>query len=191
MAKDYAGRGRPPRKTGRSSGRRKAPAKKPFPWPMALVVTALVCFFGYLLLTIQGASDRQGETPAPQAPVSQPKPQAKPTPDPDPLPEKPQEDWEYIDVLPNSEVEVEVPEQESGGPFLMQCGSFRTDDQANAMRATIAFQGIESQVRRSEGSNGVWYRVVLGPYERKRMAERDRHSLQKVGINGCQIWLWN
>ncbi|MBY6187307.1 SPOR domain-containing protein [Marinobacter hydrocarbonoclasticus] len=190
MAKDYAGRGRPARKPAR--GRRKAPAKKPFPWPMALVVVAMVCFFGYLLLTIQGASDRAGDTDA-QPPVSQPEPATKPKPKKEeaPLPEKPEEDWQYIDVLPNSEVEVEVPEQETSGPYLMQCGSFRSEDQANSMRATIAFQGLESQVRRSEGSKGVWYRVVLGPYERKRLAEKDRHTLQRGGINTCQIWLWN
>ncbi|ADN77720.1 Sporulation domain protein [Ferrimonas balearica DSM 9799] len=186
MAKDYAGRGRPARKPAR--GRSKAPAKKPFPWPMALVVVALLCFFGYLLLTIQGASDREEGT-TPDAAVEQPAP--KPKKEQAPLPEKPQEDWQYIDVLPNSEVEVEVPEQETGGPYQMQCGSFRSEDQANAMRATIAFQGLESQVRRSEGRNGVWFRVVLGPYERKRLAEKDRHTLQRSGINTCQIWLWN
>ncbi|MBY5922557.1 SPOR domain-containing protein [Ferrimonas balearica] len=190
MAKDYAGRGRPARKPARS--RRKAPAKKPFPWPMALVVVALVCFFGYLLLTIQGASDKpDGATP--ETPVTTPKAEPKPKPKKEeaPLPEKPEEDWQYIDVLPNTEVEVEVPEQESAGPYQMQCGSFRSEDQANAMRATIAFQGLESQVRRSEGRNGVWFRVVLGPYERKRMAEKDRHTIQRAGINTCQIWLWN
>ena len=51
--------------------------------------------------------------------------------------------------------------------------------------------GLESQVRSSEGKNGLWYRVILGPYETKRAAERDRHKLQRAKIYGCAIWNWN
>lgn len=180
MAKDYAGR----TARGRGTRRKPAPAKKPFPWVIALSTVALICLFGYILLSIRGASDGTPE------PVNEPASAPKVVREPDPLPEKPEETWDYMETLPNSEVEVDVEEQASQGPYQMQCGSFRTEGQANSMKATIAFQGIESQVRRTEGRNGVWYRVVLGPFERKRAAEKQRHSLQKAGINTCQIWKW-
>jgi cell division protein FtsN len=45
-------------------------------------------------------------------------------------------------------------------------------------------------VRKSSGTNGIWYKVILGPYENKRAAERNKHTLQNAKINGCQIWLW-
>ena len=73
----------------------------------------------------------------------------------------------------------------------MQCGSFRKQSQAEELKATIAFQGLESQVLESEGSKGIWFRVVLGPYESKRDAERDRHALRSARINRCQIWNWD
>ena len=53
-------------------------------------------------------------------------------------------------------------------------------------KVRIAFQGLSSEVRKT----GNWYRVILGPYERKRPAEKDRHKLQRAKIHGCQIWLW-
>ncbi|SHI04792.1 SPOR domain-containing protein [Ferrimonas marina] len=189
MTRDYAGKGRSSRRGAQRRG--KAPAKKPFPWPMALLATALLCLFGYVLVSIKGASEGRFDEPepVPTAPVATPKPEPKPE---TALPEPPKEEWGYIDRLIDNSVEVELPEvQASGGPYQMQCGSFRTEAQADTMRATIAFQGMESQVRRTEGSNGVWYRVVLGPYERKRAAEAHRHALQRAGINGCQIWNWN
>ncbi|WP_254795706.1 SPOR domain-containing protein [Arsukibacterium indicum] len=111
----------------------------------------------------------------------------------DDLPAKPvAEPYQYIKELENKEVQVEVDTtgREPQGPFQMQCGSFRQADQAEAMRAQIAFAGFASAVRRTEGSNGVWYRVVLGPYDSKRQATADRNRLQQQNINGCRIWNW-
>ena len=110
----------------------------------------------------------------------------------DDLPELPQEEWEFIKSLPEYTVEIEQKEQDqSTVRYLMQCGSFRKEQQAQALKAKIAFQGLEAQVRSSKGSSGLWYRVILGPYDSKRLAEKDRHGLQRAKINGCKIWNWN
>jgi cell division protein FtsN len=110
----------------------------------------------------------------------------------DPLPVLKEEQWEFIEGLPAYSVEVEVDElPNSDRRYLMQCGSFRKQSQAQELKATIAFQGLESQVLESKGSKGIWFRVVLGPYETKRDAERDRHSLRSARVNRCQIWNWD
>ncbi|MGL6177298.1 MAG: SPOR domain-containing protein [Vibrionaceae bacterium] len=107
------------------------------------------------------------------------------------LPPKPQEKWTYIKVLENKDVKVNANEQElSARPYLMQCGAFRTEHQAEQRRAGIAFQGLESEIRISQASSGTWYRVVLGPYPKKRTAERDMNNLRRVGIEPCAIWFW-
>ncbi|MGL5334535.1 MAG: SPOR domain-containing protein [Enterovibrio sp.] len=107
------------------------------------------------------------------------------------LPPKPQEKWTYIKVLENKDVKVNANEQElSVRPYLMQCGAFRTEEQAEQRRAGIAFQGLESQIRVSQAASGTWYRVVLGPYPQKRTAERDMNTLRRVGIEPCAIWFW-
>jgi len=106
------------------------------------------------------------------------------------LPEPPKEKWSYRKDLADKEVEQGEYKVVDRGPWKMQCASFKSNDQAQALKAKIAFLGIESQVAKSEGANGVWYKVILGPYKRKRSAEKDRHKLKRNKVNYCQIWLW-
>ncbi|WP_264874575.1 SPOR domain-containing protein [Vibrio agarivorans] len=177
MAKDYVkrGRGTPKRPTKRSTPRRK-------PWRSGLLAILLLGIFSYGLYQL-------GQDPEPQAPVAvQPKPQPKPAPKPKKvLPPKPEEKWDYVETLPNRQIEVEAKElQVSDIPYIMQCGAYKSLEQAESRKLDIAFQGIESKVRKTEGSS--WYRVVLGPYDMKRDAERDRHRLERAKIEPCAIW---
>ncbi len=64
--------------------------------------------------------------------------------------------------------------------MMVQCGSFRTADQAESVRATLAFAGIESRV----AAGGGWHRIVLGPYS-KSTAEKMRDRAAGVGVSGC------
>lgn len=146
------------------------------------MVVLLLIGFGVFLWSIKDASDTTPDAPA----------QRTVAPSEEALPELPEEEWEYIKSLPGYEVEVEVAEQEvSDKRYLMQCASFRTRSQAEEMKAKIAFQGLEAQIRPSSGDNGEWFRVILGPFDSKRDAERAKHSLRKVKISTCQIWYWN
>ncbi|MGO4892938.1 SPOR domain-containing protein [Flavobacterium sp. W21_SRS_FM6] len=173
--KDYVARGR---------GKKAAPPpppKRSLPWLRIIVTLSLVAGFIVFLWSIKGTSPDSPETEV-VTKVAPPKEDA--------LPDMPEEEWEFIKSLPEYTVEVEVEEQaKSTKRYLMQCGSFKVGSQAEELKAKIAFQGLEAQVRKSEGSS--WYRVILGPYESKRKAETDRHQLQKSKINGCQIWNWN
>lgn len=64
--------------------------------------------------------------------------------------------------------------------MLVQCGSFKTADQAESVRATLAFAGIESRVT----TGGGWHRIMLGPYS-KSTAEKMRDRAAGVGVSGC------
>jgi cell division protein FtsN len=170
--KDYVSRGR---------SAKAAPPKAPVPWLRIIVTLALIMAFAYFLWSIRNSAEQQPDI------IHMPQ-----TEQPETLPAPPEEEWEFVETLPQQTVEVELPEEvESDIRWLMQCGSFRNADQAEQMRAKIAFQGLESQIRPSDGKNGRWYRVILGPYDRKRAAERDRHAIQKTGITTCQVWNWN
>jgi len=106
------------------------------------------------------------------------------------LPTPPKEKWAYVDELKSKEVEVGQYEVKNKGPYKMQCGSFRTKKQAEVLKANIAFAGLSSQIGASQGQKGMYYKVFLGPYDRKRQAEKDKHKLKSNNVNGCQIWLW-
>jgi len=106
------------------------------------------------------------------------------------LPKPPQEKWSYVKNLEEKEVEVGQYEVKDQGPYKMQCGSFKSEKQAEILKAKIAFTGLESIVQKAQGKNGTWYKVILGPYPRKRLAEKNKHTLKRNNINYCEIWSW-
>ncbi|MBT0587712.1 SPOR domain-containing protein [Alteromonas oceanisediminis] len=173
--KDYVKRGRGPSK--------KVPPKKPMPW--VSVVIALVLIMGFIAFLWQ----IKDNAPDAEAPVKVPEivsPQTE-----EELPELVEEEWDFIKTLPGYEVEIDETERPvSTKRYLLQCGSFRQEARAEEMRAQIAFVGLEAAVRPSDGSNGRWYRVVLGPFDSKRDAERGRHTIRDTGIRTCQIRYW-
>jgi len=146
--------------------------KQGFPFIASFVALLLIGFIAYFVFAVK------------KPPV---KPKKKVVVQEEVLPEKPQPKWDYVDALKTKEVEVDIPEEKKPSkPYQMQCGSFRHKGDAESLKATIAFQGLESTVKKT----GNWYRVILGPYDRKRLAEKQRHILQRAKINGCAIWLW-
>ena len=178
--KDYVAR-------GRATKKKAPPPPRKLPWLRIAITVSLVAGFAYMLWSISRPSDQPVLLPEDDTPK-----QSLPAVNTDPLPEMPVEKYEYPDELEQSTVEVDVDEQEkSARPYLMQCGSFRLQGQAEEMRAKMAMQGLEAQVRASDGKNGRWYRVIMGPYDYKRDAESDRHVVQRIGISNCQIWYWN
>lgn len=188
--RDYVSRGRSQKKkkapnntNKRASSRQvSSPSMHKLPIFKIAIIVALVAGFGVFLWSIK--DNVEGDVDVQSSRAVAPTEEA--------LPELPEEEWEYIKTLPGYEVEVDVQAQEkSDKRYLMQCASFRTRAQAEEMKAKIAFQGLEALIRQSLGSNGEWFRVILGPFESKRDAEKAKHSLRKVNIATCQIWYWN
>lgn len=189
-SRDYANR-KPSRSGKGKNTRKRAPAKgsapRRFPLLLLLITIAGLAGFGYLLWAISDSA----EDAKPAVVEDKPK-KSVVKKDPDALPPAPKEEWTYLEELKNKQVEVDLPDtsDKPKRPYQMQCGSFRRDAQANEMKAMIAFQGLEAQVKKVSGKSGTWFKVVLGPYDSKREAERQRHILQRGGMNGCQIWFW-
>ncbi|EOW0743125.1 TPA: SPOR domain-containing protein [Proteus mirabilis] len=65
--------------------------------------------------------------------------------------------------------------------FLVQCGSFKTNEQAESVRATLAFSGIESRV--TKGNDG-WIRVLSGPFNKEQANTLSRQAAG-AGVSGC------
>ncbi|GLS92684.1 cell division protein FtsN [Psychromonas marina] len=166
----------PAKKTRRSAPKRpNKKGKQGFPFLAVGIAIMLSTFIGYFIFAV--------DKPAPIVETVKKQTIKKE----ESLPEKPQPKWQYEKSLPSKEVIVEIPEVEKNTrPYQMQCGSFRQQNDAESLKARIAFQGLNSTVKKT----GSWYRVILGPYERKRLAEKDRHKLQRAKINGCQVWYW-
>lgn len=102
------------------------------------------------------------------------------------LPALPTEKWEYINDLSDKGVVGSEYEVEQGGPYKLQCGSFKTLKQAEVLKANIAFSGLTAQIK----SGNTWHKVFLGPYKKKRKAENDKNKLKRNRVSKCVIWNW-
>lgn len=191
MAVDYADKKpkRRKRKPASNRGRPTKPAKRPVR-PLGIMVVALV-IIGVFVAGLIWLKQRDT---GPQSPIIFTDESSAPAAQQveDDLPQAPEERWRYIEELESHEVEVIVPERQAMQRRLMQCGSFRSESDAQALRAQIAMAGFESQVRQTQSSeHGVWYRVILGPFEGLRPAQAANNQLRRNNVHGCQIWLWN
>ena len=108
------------------------------------------------------------------------------------LPPLPEEQWDYIKQLETKVIPVKEKKQYDlpSQPFLMQCGAYRSRTQAERRQAQIALAGFESQIRVSK-QKSTWYRVILGPYPRRRLAGQARAQMHLHGIEGCAVWQWD
>ncbi len=175
--KDYVSQ---PKRQPRKSA--KQPAKAPFPIVKLVILILLVAAFAYFLFFLKEGSDTN------KAEVKKPAQKTKAEKSLPPPPDD--EQWEFIDELKNKEVTVDSGELKDKGPFVLRCTTVRSKQRAEALKAKIAFAGHESIVRQHQGTSGMWYRVDLGPYDRKREAEKVRHTMKRNNINGCTILLW-
>lgn len=61
--------------------------------------------------------------------------------------------------------------------WMVQCGSFRGAEQAETVRAQLAFEGFDSKITTNNG----WNRVVIGPVKGKENADSTLNRLKMAG----------
>ncbi|ACZ78768.1 cell division protein FtsN [Dickeya parazeae Ech586] len=71
------------------------------------------------------------------------------------------------------------PEKEQR--WMVQCGSFKTTEPAESVRAELAFAGVESRIT----SSGGWHRIMIGPYNSRALADKMAQKLKGMGQSNC------
>ncbi len=72
--------------------------------------------------------------------------------------------------------------------YLMACGAFSAQDKADAVKAKIAFAGLDADVKSVKGKDkNTLFSVQLGPYKTRDDAAKALSKLQAQGVSGCQI----
>lgn len=164
------------RSSGRGASRQQAaPASGNVLRPYAAgVVSGLFLAFVLYLATLPA----ENAPPLEEQPVATAKPSA-------PAPQ-----YEFYEVLPNQEITVDVdpaelpqPRSSSGKQFLLQAGSFRQQEDADRRRAELLLLGLNPRVEDTNGSNGRWYRVVLGPFESRSAMAKARSLTAQQDID--------
>lgn len=65
--------------------------------------------------------------------------------------------------------------------WMVQCGSFKGSEQAETVRAQLAFEGFDSRITTNNG----WNRVVIGPIKGKENADGTLNRLKMAGHTNC------
>jgi len=119
--------------------------------------------------------------PAAQAPVP-----AKPAPAGDPLGDLVQSRLGQPTPAPATTAAAAAP---GADPFayFVQAGAFRTSDDAEAQRAKLAMLGIDAQVTEREQSGRTVFRVRVGPFNQKSLADVTREQLEVNGVEAALV----
>jgi len=72
-------------------------------------------------------------------------------------------------------------QKEKSQRWMVQCGSFKGANQAESIRAQLAFEGFESRIT----TGGGWNRVVIGPFSNRAGADSALKSLRGSGHTNC------
>ncbi len=83
-----------------------------------------------------------------------------------------------LQVPPQAALEMEA---ETGATYLIQVGSFRAADDAEARKASLALLGLESRVAAATVDGRRYHRVMVGPLSGRQVATV-RQQLQQAGI---------
>ena len=112
--------------------------------------------------------------------------------------------YDFFTVLP--EIEVVVPGREieqrarqaeatpdaappaaGNGPYLLQVGSFRSQDDAESLRAQLALLGLSARIQTVTVDNSTWHRVRVGPFADARATDEARRRLQANGLESMVL----
>jgi cell division protein FtsN len=104
--------------------------------------------------------------------------------------------YDFFSVLP--EVERVVPEQEiaermadqAGEPtrtYRLQVGSFKSQADAEALKAQITLLGLSAEVQTVSVDEETWHRVRVGPFDSARAADGARRRLQENGLEALVL----
>ncbi len=80
------------------------------------------------------------------------------------------------------DVEFEELDPEDPTPYFLQAASFRSFAQAADLQATLAAQDLPATVSRVNVGDRPWYRVTVGPFARRKDAQRAMTRLREHNL---------
>ena len=82
-----------------------------------------------------------------------------------------------------------TPAPSASDPFtyFVQAGAFRSQAEADAQRAKLTMMGMDAKISEREQAGRQVYRVRLGPYDDKEVAERAKSKLDAGGIETALV----
>jgi len=154
------------------------------------MIGLFVAFLVYL-------KDHQGVSgPVSVKPVLQ---KSAPPPPAKPVSEAPRPRFEFYTILPEMEVPVQdeaLPRRaarppkapQEKGTYLLQVASFRSHQEADRLKASLALLGMEADIQTvSIDGKATWHRVRLGPFSSFSRANEVRQRLRAHDLDAMVL----
>ncbi len=105
---------------------------------------------------------------------------------------------DFYSVLPKREVEIPISEEDREAienptlnkdavdQSILQVGSFQSAEEADALKAQLAFLGLEARVKSAVVNDDTWHRVQLGPFASESKLSRAKNLLIQNDIKYMQ-----
>lgn len=71
--------------------------------------------------------------------------------------------------------------------YFVQAGAFRTQEDAESLRARLTLLGVEAKVSERDQAGRVVYRVRVGPFDQKDAADRMKEKLDGNGFDAALV----
>jgi hypothetical protein len=105
--------------------------------------------------------------------------------------EMPKPRFDFYTLLPQQNIEVEVDSKDiqqartnkEMDQFLLQAGSFRQSEDADRRRAELILLSLDAKVEETNGDNGRWFRVYIGPFQSRSKLAKARSLTAQQGID--------
>lgn len=89
--------------------------------------------------------------------------------------------------VPNATAPQATPAAAPGKRHFLQAGSFSNPEEADNLKAILAMQGLEANVRQVILQDKTFYRIILGPYEKIEDARESRAQLTRMGVESLLL----
>lgn len=113
----------------------------------------------------------------------------------------PDKRFDFYNILPSTESQLTEQEVKQSAPaqqpsptpaasekYYLQVGAFKTEQEADNMKAKLALLGLEAVVQTVNApDNGVWHRVRVGPYSEIDQITKVRTELTSNGFKADLI----
>lgn len=157
------------------------------PWVWIFLLMMLASFVAFILFLDQKIVSQGASRGAEQ---SQAGTENKPTID-------------FYTVLRDRKVEIPISEEEREaienpsinkevvGQSILQVGSFQSAEEADSLKARLAFLGLEAKIKSAVVNDATWHRVELGPFASETRLSRAKNLLIENRIDYMQRSLQN
>jgi len=99
--------------------------------------------------------------------------------------------FDFYTVLPNEELDLAADVEPASVSiantqadlYVLQAGSFRSEKDADRRRGELVLLGLEANVDATDGENGRWFRVYIGPFESRSAMAKARSLTAQQSID--------